>query len=210
MGQRLNIEIKKKGKDKTIANCYYHWSAYTESSLLLAKEILENIINYHDEKDDFKKAVQLLQSTGASIIYNEYDILTEEQKRYCRVGEDRNMGLISFTDKGIEETRTWEEGRIEIELDDDDYKDLDHFKVYSTIYFGVYWHENINDLKGNDDDDDDDEKLDLDNITEFDFDLDYMTLEDINLFLSKINEIENNYGAFKIKGNEEEIYFIIY
>ena len=210
MGQRLNIEIKKKGKEKTIANCYYHWSAYTESSLLLAKEILENIINYHDEKDDFKKAVQLLQSTGAGIIYNEYDILTEEQKRYCRVGEDRNMGLISFTDKGIEETRTWEEGRIEIELDDDDYKDLDHFKVYSTIYFGVYWHENINDLKGNDDDDDDDEKLDLDNITEFDFDLDYMTLEDINLFLSKINEIENNYGAFKIKGNEEEIYFIIY
>ena len=210
MGQRLNIEIKKKGKDKTIANCYYHWSAYTESSLLLAKEILENIINYHDEKDDFKKAVQLLQSTGAGIIHNEYDILTEEQKRYCRVGEDRNMGLISFTDKGIEETRTWEEGRIEIELDDDDYKDLDHFKVYSTIYFGVYWHENINDLKGNDDDDDDDEKLDLDNITEFDFDLDYMTLEDINLFLSKINEIENNYGAFKIKGNEEEIYFIIY
>lgn len=208
MGQRLNIEIKKKGKKKTIANCYYHWSAYTESSLLLAKEILENIINYHDEKDDFKKAVQLLQSTGAGIIHNEYDILTEEQKRYCRVGEDRNMGLISFTDKGIEETRTWEEGRIEIELDDDDYKDLDHFKVYSTIYFGVYWHENINDLKGNDDDDD--EKLDLDNITEFDFDLDYMTLEDINLFLSKINEIENNYGAFKIKGNEEEIYFIIY
>ena len=207
MGQRLNIEIKKKGKEKTIANCYYHWSAYTESSLLLAKEILENIINYHDEKDDFKKAVQLLQSTGAGIIHNEYDILTEEQKRYCRVGEDRNMGLISFTDKGIEETRTWEEGRIEIELDDDDYKDLDHFKVYSTIYFGVYWHENINDLKGNDDDD---EKLDLDNITEFDFDLDYMTLEDIDLFLSKINEIENNYGAFKIKGNEEEIYFIIY
>ena len=208
MGQRLNIEIKKKGKEKTIANCYYHWSAYTESSLLLAKEILENIINYHDEKDDFKKAVQLLQSTGAGIIHNEYDILTEEQKRYCRVGEDRNMGLISFTDKGIEETRTWEEGRIEIELDDDDYKDLDHFKVYSTIYFGVYWHENINDLKGNDDDDD--EKLNLDNITELDLDLDYMTLEDINLFLSKINEIENNYGAFKIKGNEEEIYFIIY
>ena len=208
MGQRLNIEIKKKGKEKTIANCYYHWSAYTESSLLLAKEILENIINYHDEKDDFKKAVQLLQSTGAGIIHNEYDILTEEQKRYCRVGEDRNMGLISFTDKGIEETRTWEEGRIEIELDDDDYKDLEHFRVYSTIYFGVYWHENINDLKGNDDDDD--EKLNLDNITELDLDLDYMTLEDINLFLSKINEIENNYGAFKIKGNEEEIYFIIY
>lgn len=208
MGQRLNIEIKKKGKEKAIANCYYHWSAYTESSLLLAKEILENVIHYHNEKDDFKKAVQLLQSTGAGIIHNEYDILTEEQKRYCRVGEDRNMGLISFTDKGIEETRTWEEGRIEIELDDDDYKDLGHFKVYSIINFGVYWSEYINDLKGNDDDDD--EKLDLDNITEFDFDLDYMTLEDIDLFLSKINEIESNCGAFKIKGNEEEIYFIIY
>ena len=210
MGQRLNIEIKKKGKEKTIANCYYHWSAYTESSLLLAKEILENIINYHDEKDDFKKALQLLQSTGAGIIHNEYDILKKKQKRYCRVGEDRNMGLISFTDKGIEETRTWEEGRIEIELDDDDYKDLEHFRVYSTINFGVYWHEDISFIKEDYEEEIKEGKLNLDNITELDLDLDYMTLEDINLFLSKINEIENNYGAFKIKGNEEEIYFMIY
>lgn len=31
MGQRLNIEVIKNGK--VVGNCYYHWSAYTLSSL---------------------------------------------------------------------------------------------------------------------------------------------------------------------------------
>lgn len=38
MGQRLNIEMKTKGK--VVANCYYHWSAYTMTALQLTKEII--------------------------------------------------------------------------------------------------------------------------------------------------------------------------
>ena len=36
MGQRLNLEIRKKGKP--LANAYYHWSAYTGSSYALVEQ----------------------------------------------------------------------------------------------------------------------------------------------------------------------------
>ena len=40
---------------------------------------------------------------------------------------NRNVGIISTTEEGIENTRSWEEGRIEYNLDND------------TVYFGVYF-----------------------------------------------------------------------
>ena len=43
MGQRLNIEIRRKKDNKILANSYYHWYAYTYTSLELADEIMENI-----------------------------------------------------------------------------------------------------------------------------------------------------------------------
>lgn len=55
MGQRLNIEIKSKGK--VVANCYYHWSAYTMSALQLTKEIISNFDSIQDN-DDIKRAVK--------------------------------------------------------------------------------------------------------------------------------------------------------
>ena len=41
MGQRLNIEILKDGD--CIANCYYHWGAYTSPTIHLVKEILATL-----------------------------------------------------------------------------------------------------------------------------------------------------------------------
>ena len=40
MGQRLDIEIVKDGK--VVGNCYYHWSAYTLSSLIETSKVIEN------------------------------------------------------------------------------------------------------------------------------------------------------------------------
>lgn len=102
MGQRLNIEIKRRKDNKVLANSYYHWSAYTSSSLHLAEEINES---YEEE------------------------------------------------------------------------------------------------IKSG--------KLDLNNLTEFDFSLEEMTLNDIRLFMSKLDEIENNNGLFRVKGTDL-IYQIIY
>ena len=41
MGQRLVVTIK--AFDETIANIYYHWSAYTLSGLLEIKDLLESV-----------------------------------------------------------------------------------------------------------------------------------------------------------------------
>ena len=47
MGQRLNLEISR-GK-KPIANAYYHWSAYTDSSYDLARSIINAIPTINEE-----------------------------------------------------------------------------------------------------------------------------------------------------------------
>ncbi|MBQ3423456.1 MAG: hypothetical protein IJH34_17765, partial [Romboutsia sp.] len=52
-------------------------------------------------------------------------------------------------------------------------------------------------------------KLDLNNLTKFEFSLEEMTLNDIRLFMSKLDEIENNNGLFRVKGTDL-IYQIIY
>ena len=108
MGQRLNIEIARKKDNKILANSYYHWSAYTYSSLELANEIIEYFYDIvrNDKVSDEIKAIQLLQTTGAGLLEQEYNTLNEEDKKYCSLATNRNLGLISFTEKGIEETRT--------------------------------------------------------------------------------------------------------
>lgn len=202
MGQRLNIEIKKKGEDKILANCYYHWSAYTGSALELTKEIISNSINLQKNDTDTMKAIKLLQSTGAGLTEENYNALSEEDKKYCQLAQNRNLGLISFTEKGIEDTRKWEEGRVVIEFDfNSDYVITPNV----NIDFGVYWGDTLEDKKEYDED------FDENNLIEFDFDLSNMSLQDLMLFDSKIGEIEDNYdGNFKIKGNKEYIYSCIY
>lgn len=121
MGQRLNIELVH--NDKTIANCYYHWSAYTNCACELTKIILDNYNrppNSEALTDDgwLLLAVRLLESTGAGI-YTE-DIPTFEEKfkdMTFKAGLDRNDGLISITEANIENTRNWEEGSVTIDLD---------------------------------------------------------------------------------------------
>lgn len=118
MGQRLNIEILDNGE--TLANSYYHWSAYTGSAIELTKQILEQI-------DDLRRnnklgwAVSLLECTGAGV--NEEERMRIDSDKTHRFDGlafndaiNRNEGLLSVTSEGIEETRTWEEGRVEIDI----------------------------------------------------------------------------------------------
>ena len=139
MGQRLNIEIRRKKDNKILANSYYHWTAYTYSSLRLAEEIGENIYDIirNDKTSDEIKAIQLLQTTGAGLLEDEYNLLKEEDKKYCSLATDRNLGLISFTEKGIENTRNWEEGRLTINVDFDD-KEYDFVGDKNRVDFLPY------------------------------------------------------------------------
>lgn len=208
MGQRLNIEIARKKDNKILANSYYHWSAYTYSSLKLANEIIENIYDVirNNKVSDEIKAIQLLQTTGAGLLEQEYNTLNEEDKKYCSLATNRDLGLISFTEKGMEETRTWEESRLTITIDFDN-KEYDFVGDKNRVDFEVYFpisREEIEEcykeeLKSG--------KINLDEVVEFNFDLQDMKLNDIRLFMAKINQIENNFGIFMING---AFYQIIY
>lgn len=210
MGQRLNIEIKRRKDNKVLANSYYHWSAYTSSSLHLAEEIIENIyeIIRKEKVSDEIKAIQLLQTTGAGLMEDEYNKLNEEDKKYCSLATNRNLGLISFTDEGMEETRKWEEGRLTIDIDFDD-KDYDFYGNKNLVDFEVCFQVDEEEVNESYEEEIKSGKLDLNNLTEFEFSLEEMTLNDIRLFMSKLDEIENNNGLFRVKGTDL-IYQIIY
>lgn len=118
MGQRLNIEIV--NGEISLANCYYHWSAYTHSALCLTKKVIEA---YYDSEAivGLKMAVDLLEATGGGV--NEVE-REEIQKQPDKFGHlkfkdcvNRNGGLLAVTESGKEETRKWEEGRVTIDLD---------------------------------------------------------------------------------------------
>ena len=210
MGQRLNIEIKRRKDNKVLANSYYHWSAYTSSSLHLAEEIIENIYEVirKEKVSDEIKAIQLLQTTGAGLMENEYNKLNEEDKKYCSLATNRNLGLISFTDEGMEETRKWEEGRLTIDIDFDD-KNYDFYGNKNLVDFEVYFQIDEEEINESYEEEIKSGKLDLNNLTKFEFSLEEMTLNDIRLFMSKLDEIENNNGLFRVKGTDL-IYQIIY
>lgn len=118
MGQRLNIEIV--NGEKVLANCYYHWSAYTRPALELTKIVIEE---YQNSNMDIGigLAVSLLEATGGGITEEERININKKSAKYRGIkfkdAISRNEGLISVTENGIEETRGWEEGRVTIDLD---------------------------------------------------------------------------------------------
>ena len=119
MGQRLNIEIM--SGEKTLANAYYHWSAYTASAAELTKIILKTHVDA--EEPLIWQAIHLLEATGAGVPGYERDciirheILPKEEIDHFQPCIDRNRGLIAITEEGIRDTRAWEEGRVTIHLD---------------------------------------------------------------------------------------------
>lgn len=202
MGQRLNIEIKKKGK--RLANCYYHWSGYTRTSLNLIQEILNSIYDYKDVEDDNRQAILLLETTGAGLIESEYNTLPETEKKYHRIGTNRNNGLIAITDKEMNNTEKWEEARVTINLwgeQPDDLQLLFSNSVESINFDVAYQYvskEEILEYVDN---------VDFDNIVEFNFDLCNMSVDDIKDLSENIECIENNGGVFKIN---DDYYGVIY
>lgn len=202
MGQRLNIEIKKKGK--RLANCYYHWSGYTRTSLKLIQEILSNMYDYKDVENDNRQAILLLETTGAGLIESEYDTLPETEKKYHRIGTNRNNGLIAITDKEMNNTEEWEEARVTINLwgeQPDDLQLLFSNSVESIDFDVVYQYESKEEILEYVD------NVDFDNIVEFNFDLCNMSADDIKDLSENIECIENNGGVFKINDN---YYGVIY
>ena len=120
MGHRLNIEILENGE--VLANSYYHCSGYTSSAIILVREILKGFKKAEqNEFEGVRKAIDLLELTGAGLSENEKDylyfigdqILLYDTRGY--VG--RNKGLISVSENGIAETRKFTDMSVEIDLE---------------------------------------------------------------------------------------------
>lgn len=119
MGQRLNIEIV--NGDTVLANAYYHWSAFTFPALELTAEIVKGIDKVPSE-NKLEQAIALLELTGAGVDDEEWariesDTTGKFDELVFKEAKNRNRGLISVTEEGMQETETLEEGRVSIDLE---------------------------------------------------------------------------------------------
>jgi hypothetical protein len=121
MGQRLNLEIKT--NDKVLANAYYHWSGYTTSSLEITKSAIQFILN-NEIKLDVESAIKILEHTGASFNDKAWKNALDSGivKGEFKECQGRNAGLIGVTESDMKETRVWEEGRIEINIENKSFR----------------------------------------------------------------------------------------
>lgn len=120
MGQRLVIVGKK--NHIPIFNIYYHWSAYTSSSIYEADRLLKYLLQPEKCGDLVLSAIEYCEANGGGIS-NDVDI-EEAQRIYPdhkikTDGINRNDGLIAITADGMNNNLSWAEGVIEIDFDND-------------------------------------------------------------------------------------------
>ena len=201
MGQRLNIEIVKNGK--VLANSYYHWGGFSNLAVNLAIQIIrehEYIQKYMVEKyiknKDLLFAIRLLENTGAGLnnINATRKILKDETMNLkLRECQGRDEGIIGITQKDIEETRYWEEGRVSIDIEN------------KIIDFDVIREYTLKELK----DDYDEEEIKELNIKEIDRNYKNIQFEDIfelKAFIDKSVYKEQYY--FYNKNNNKYVFLI--
>ena len=185
MGQRLNIQYE----DNTgvLANAYYHWSGYTSSAMFLTNEIISSDLIDDTSISNKVKAVKLLELTGAGLTRDEFN--DDFPSHLYKASKDRTNGLIAISKEGIEETQSWEEARVTINLDT------------QQIHFDIYWDVNIEEY----------DPEDIAKIPEqsYDSELDY---EDVSFekFPELYKEYDLNYskGKYIVNTPESRLHFI--
>ena len=185
MGQRLNIQFE----DNTgvLANAYYHWSGYTSSAMLLTNQIISSDLIDDTSISNKVKAVKLLELTGAGLTIDEFN--DDFTSHLYKESKGRNVGLIAISKEGIEETQTWEEARVTINLDT------------HQIHLDIYWEV--------DTDDSDPEDIPKQDEETYDSELNY---EDVSFekFHELYTEFELNYskGKYIVNTQESRLHFI--
>ena len=130
MGQRLVINIIE--DNKRIANIYYHWSAYTVSALVEAKDLINSgVFAGNSGKALQLNLIRYIESVGGCIDggadSEEYQAISEMfPDEVFKADGSRNAGLIAITPDGMEQLESWAEGILEINLDTD--------MIYNSVY----------------------------------------------------------------------------
>lgn len=180
MGQRLNLEIHRHGE--LLANAYYHWSGFTTSAANLVQQIIDK---FDDKKHkDILSAVLLLEETGARVIEDELPFVKRlDLKRDFRPARSRNSGLISISEKGMNETRFWEEARAEVDIGT------------QTVNFSVYYRYPRDDYEEHFED-----VFDNLPVNSFNYPFDAIPFDQFQSFYSFVNELVNN-KKYQIRDN---------
>lgn len=185
MGQRLNIQFE--NNTGVLANAYYHWSGYTSSAMLLTNKIISSDLIDDTSISNKIKAVKLLELTGAGLTRDEFN--DDFPSHLYKESKGRNEGLIAISKEGIEETQSWEEARVTINLDT------------NKINFRVYWESNSDDY--------DPEDIAKQVEVTYDSELNY---EDVSFekFPELYKEFELNYnkGNYIVNTPESRLHFI--
>lgn len=120
MGQRLVIVGKK--DHIPIFNIYFHWSAYTSSSLDEADHLLKYLLQPEKCSDLVLSAIEYCEARGGGLS-NDVDIEEVERiypaHKIKTAGISRNNGLIAITADGMNQNLSWAEGVLEIDFDND-------------------------------------------------------------------------------------------
>lgn len=138
MGQRLIINNYTPYSEQEITNnIYYHWSAYTDSSIYEVEELrnkiekyYENYYNSNKNKLDFFNLACLNAISGIAPSNEESVKYIEKitKETYNSDHVNRNDGMISFTPKDIDESLYWAEGIVDIywQFNEDGTPDFDN------------------------------------------------------------------------------------
>lgn len=175
MGQRLNIEIIKDGE--TLANAYYHWSAYSKTAADLARIIIKNINSINKNDSDLIQAIKLLETTLAG--------LPDREIEYARTIDElkdvdfikctgRNDGLIAISKDEINTNRKWQEYALYIYLDEERMS----FKVFDRQPRWDYER----------DYEDYEHTIQFDDMEIFDINFDDIKFKDIDKFVDFVND----------------------
>lgn len=191
MGQRLNIEIV--NNNGVLANAYYHWSGYTDSSAeLLAQILTSDAFTKRDKSEDpVLTAIKLLELTNAGMTDEELLQVSENRDKFSQAVIfrpakrciDRNEGILSIMPESIENTEYWEEGRVTINLDTD------------KVDFNVIWEADRGDYSS-----EDDYQEAIKEAYNCPYDLHDMTVEEALKFceiaMNEIHTFKNNDGKY--------------
>ena len=185
MGQKLNIQFE----DNTgvLANAYYHWSGYTSSAMLLTNKIISSDLIDDTSISNKVKAVKLLELTGAGLTRDEFN--DDFPSHLYKKAKTRTDGLIAISKEGIEETQSWEEARVTINLDT------------QQIHLDIYWDVDTDDY--------DPEDITKQDDATYDSELNY---EDVSFekFPELYKEYDLNYskGKYIVNTPESRLHFI--
>ena len=123
MGQRLIVAVRSMGKD--ICKMYFHWSAYTIPALEEVRDMMEEFPMETKSKDEaILYFIRYCEKNGGGISggygSKEWNYITSKypNEKFKETNINRNRGLIGISKEDMDDTQSWSEGDIIINLDD--------------------------------------------------------------------------------------------